>query len=101
MKELLEIYTEDGKETGKSEDRDIVHKEGIWHKVIHIWIINSKGEVLIQKRSNNKDTKYLFLKLKIIILIIKSPGCWDVSVGGHISFGETSKEAALKELSEE
>jgi isopentenyl-diphosphate Delta-isomerase len=55
MKELLEIYLKNGKPTGESEEREIIHEKGIWHKVIHIWVINKKGQLLLQKRSPNKD----------------------------------------------
>lgn len=40
----------------------------------------------IQKRAFNKDS---------------NPGKWDVSVAGHVSSGQTSIEAAVREVSEE
>ena len=42
--------------------------------------------MLLQKRNPEKDT---------------FPNLWDVSVAGHIEFGESPKEAALREVYEE
>jgi isopentenyl-diphosphate delta-isomerase len=53
--------------------------KGIIHRVIRIFITNSKGEILLQRRSDNCYT---------------SPGKWDQSVGGHVDEGESYDEAA-------
>lgn len=52
----------------------------------HVWIYNTKGEVLLQKRSMNMSTH---------------PGRWDVSAAGHIDFGENPGQAAVRETKEE
>ncbi len=62
------------------------HKENDLHMAAHIWIFNSKWEVLIQKRTDNKDSY---------------PWLWDISVAGHISSGETMLTGAFRETSEE
>jgi len=49
-------------------------------------VLNSKGEMFLQKRSANKDTY---------------PGYWDTSVGGHVGPGESYDEAARREMMEE
>jgi hypothetical protein len=36
--------------------RQAVHRDGDWHRAVHIWLINSKGELVLQKRSKFKDT---------------------------------------------
>ena len=59
--------------------------KGEYHLVVHIWVINSKGEFLIQRRS---DTKPLM------------PGEW-AATGGSAFAGEGSRHAALRELREE
>jgi len=41
---------------------------------VHVWIYNSKGRVILQKRAEGKDT---------------FPGRWDVSVGGHVTSGDS------------
>src|SRR3990167_2990123 len=63
-----------------------VHDKGLWHSAIHLWIYNSKGEVLLQKR----DAKKLIW-----------PDLWDISVAGHMQAGEAKEAAVLKEAEEE
>lgn len=84
--ESLDILDEHGEQTGEIKLRTLVHKEGNWHKAIHLWIINSRGELLVQKRSPNKDSH---------------PNEWDISCAGHIPAGETSIGTVFKELKEE
>jgi isopentenyldiphosphate isomerase len=56
------------------------------HRSIHILVLNHQGLILLQKRSLSKDME---------------PGKWDSSVGGHVSFGQSYQEAALREAQEE
>jgi isopentenyldiphosphate isomerase len=83
--ELLKILNENGQETGQILDKIIVHKNGLWHKEIAIWIFNHKGEVLIQKRSPNK---------------IIAPNKWALCAG-HVPADEDSITSAQRELFEE
>ena len=53
--EILDIINEDGKVIG-SKERKEVYKDGDLHRTIHIWIINSNKELLVQKRSQKKET---------------------------------------------
>lgn len=85
-KELIDVLDENGIKTGKILPRNEVHKQGLWHRIIVVAIINEKNEILIQQRSNNKD---------------KNPGMWDISVTGHLSAGQDSLTAATREISEE
>lgn len=50
--------------------RHEVHQNGYWHRISHVWIINSKSEILCQKRSLLKD---------------KAPGKWEPFFGGHLN----------------
>lgn len=86
--EMVNIYNpEDLKETKAIISKDSAHKLGIWHGSIHLIIINKdKTKVLLQKRSSNKDLY---------------PNMWDISVGGHISSGESDEVAVKRELKEE
>jgi len=56
------------------------------HRAIGIFVINELGQILMQKRSLKKDI---------------DPGKWSYSVGGHVIFGQTYKQAAIRELKEE
>lgn len=85
MTEYLDIYDEQDNHLGTKE-RKLVHADGDWHHVINAWIYNSKGEILLQKRS---DTKRKF------------PGYWDLSVGGHVSVGEDWELGLEREVAEE
>ena len=59
--------------------------EGEYRQSVHTWIMNSKGEFLIQKRSPNKKT---------------FPNMWS-QTGGGVDEGETTLQAALRECNEE
>lgn len=84
--EFLDIYDENGELTGEVQTYDDVHLHGLLHKTIHVWVINSKREILLQKRVK---TMRAF------------PSHWDISASGHISSGQTSLEAAKVESLEE
>lgn len=85
-KEYLEVYDSNGNGTGEKALKSIVHKKGLHHATIHLWIYTKRGEILIQKRSLRK---------------ILNPGVWDVSVAGHIHFNETYINAVVREAFEE
>lgn len=70
---------------GSGSKQEAIEK-GIIHRVVRIFITNSRGEVLLQKRAAHIKT---------------GPGKWDQSVGGHVDVGEEYDEAAHRELKEE
>lgn len=84
--EMLDILNEDGSPTGKIVSKKEAHEKGLWHRASHIWFINSKGEILLQRRSKNKDSH---------------PDVYDVSAAGHLSAGDTPMQGALREIEEE
>jgi isopentenyl-diphosphate delta-isomerase type 1 len=84
--EFFDVLDQSGKLTGNVCPRSIVHRNGYFHATAHVWIVNQSGEVLLQKRSLQKDTH---------------PGLWDISCAGHLSAGDTSLDAAVRELNEE
>lgn len=86
MEEMFDILNENGEYTGKVESRAKCHKEGLYHKAVAVWIINSKQQVLLQKRSPNKRMW---------------PNTWDVTAGGHVLTGEFGFEAIIREIKEE
>ena len=88
--EYFDILNPDGSRTGRKKERSLVHRDGDYHGTIHIWLFRrgpeGKTEVLLQKRSQNKDA---------------FPGCYDISCAGHILAGEEPEPSALRELEEE
>ena len=87
--ELLDIVDENGTPTGQTIDREEAHRLGIRHRTSHVWLArkhDGKIQVLLQKRSRNKDSY---------------PGCYDISSAGHIPAGQGFVESALRELREE
>lgn len=64
---LIELGSISG--TGRLCARQKAHADGLWHRSVGVWLFNSKGRVLLQKRSPEKDT---------------FPSRLDISVGGHI-----------------
>ncbi|MCI9246880.1 MAG: NUDIX domain-containing protein [Clostridia bacterium] len=86
MEEYFEVLNEKGEYTGEVETREKCHKEGLWHKAVVVFIINSKNQVLLQKRS---ETKKLW------------PNMWDVTAGGHVLEGEMGFQALIREAKEE
>ena len=66
--------------------REEVHREQMMHRSVHLLVFNRRGEVLLQKRSLNKDTY---------------PGTWDSTVSGHLDSGESYDQCVIRESSEE
>lgn len=86
MDELIDILNSKGEKTGETCLKSEAHKKGIYHASVHIWIFDKAKNVLIQKRTSNKDT---------------FPNLWDISVAGHISVGEEPLTSAVREVEEE
>ena len=87
MSEYWDILDADGEKTGKRVKRERFGTLGVgqYHLVVHVWITNSSGEFLIQKRSRNKQPM---------------PGEWGAT-SGSVKSGEDSRTAAIRELYEE
>jgi len=83
--ELWDIYTRDRVKTGRLHRRGKPMRRGDYHLVVHIWIRNSKGEYLIQKRADTVEM---------------CPGLWAVT-GGSAVAGDDSVTAMLRETKEE
>ena len=85
MTEYFDVVNDDDKVIGTA-SRDECHKKGLLHRAVHIIILNSKCEILLQKRSMEKDLY---------------PGWWIDAAAGHVESGETYKDAAKREMMEE
>lgn len=67
--------------------RKTAHESGdMYYRTIYVVIKNERNEILIEKRSGTKDLY---------------PNCWDISVGGHVDFGKSYEETAVREVKEE
>lgn len=84
--EFLETVDASGNITGLARRSELHGNPSLIHRVVHVLVFTSTGELLLQKRSMNKDV---------------APGKWDASVGGHINPGEDSSTAAIREMEEE
>ncbi|KAL1556925.1 Nudix hydrolase 3, variant 4 [Salvia divinorum] len=85
--EYLDVLTRTGEKTGVSKPRGDVHRDGDYHRAVHVWIFaESTQELLLQLRAECKDSW---------------PGHWDISSAGHISAGDSSLVTARRELQEE
>ncbi|KAL5825376.1 hypothetical protein ACOSQ3_021439 [Xanthoceras sorbifolium] len=85
--ELFDVLTKSGGKTGITKPRGDVHRDGDYHRAVHVWIFaESTQELLLQRRADCKDSW---------------PGLWDISSAGHISAGDSSLTTAQRELYEE
>lgn len=84
--EWVPLVDEKGKVTGQAPRSHVHNGSKLLHPVVHLHVINNKGEILLQKRPLRKQIQ---------------PGKWDTAVGGHISTGETLEQALQKEAAEE
>ncbi|MEW5767223.1 MAG: Smr/MutS family protein [bacterium] len=85
-KELFDIVDRAGHIIGQT-SRQVCHSgPGLLHRVAHVLVFNSRGELYLQKRSQTKDIQ---------------PGKWDTSVGGHLAPGEDFRKGGCRELEEE
>lgn len=84
--ELWDVYDINRSRTGRLHPRPEPMPEGDYHTVIHVCLFNHAGQMLIQQRQTFKEGW---------------PNLWDVTVGGSALAGETSRQAAARELEEE
>ncbi len=78
--EYLDIYDENGEYLGK-EDRNIVHRDALWHNTVHCWLYDKDGNIYFQIR---KEEQKLY-----------------TTASGHVKAGETIKEGFGREVEEE
>lgn len=84
--ELWDVYDKYRQKTGRTHERGNPLNEGDYHLVVHVWIVNDKGEFLIQKRQPWKNGW---------------PNMWDGSAAGSAILGDSSEAAAIRETKEE
>jgi isopentenyldiphosphate isomerase len=96
MKEMLKIYSYQGEYVGemeKSEAHNVMKQQfsqtgkvQIKHRDVKLILINSKGRIILQRRSKWKGD---------------NAGMWDKTIGGHVSADDSYDLAMLKECAEE
>jgi 16S rRNA (adenine1518-N6/adenine1519-N6)-dimethyltransferase len=83
--ELFDVVNEQNEVTGQK-PRGEVHAEGLRHRAVHVFVVNKRGQVYLQKRSHLKDVH---------------PLTWDSSASGHLDVGESYADCAVREVREE
>ncbi len=83
--EVVQIVDLDNNETG-SATRAEMRAKGLPHRATYIFVLNTQGEIFVQKRTMNKDIY---------------PGYLDVATGGVVLAGESYELSAERELAEE
>ena len=84
--ELVDLYDENRVPLGLTAERHCPKGANEYRMVVHVCLFDSRGRLLIQKRTMEKHI---------------CPGLWDVSVGGGVDAGETSRQGAEREFREE
>ncbi len=84
--EKYDVLNEDGTLSGKRASYTDVHTQGLWHRSVELYVVNSKNEVLLQKRSEHVEL---------------CPGAWHASAAGHVGAGVSIIEAIKNEAREE
>lgn len=85
MEEFFDVVDGQDNIIGKASRKEC-HEKGLLHRTIQVVVLNSRGEMLLQQRSQSMDTM---------------KGHWSSAAGGHVNSGESYSEAAKRELKEE
>lgn len=86
---IWDLYNKNFEKTGKVVQENNIDDipNGLYHLTVNVWIINSKNEVLMVKKSLNFDLRY--------------PGYW-TSINGNVASGDDSyctiKKIILKKI---
>ena len=85
VEEYLDVVDENDNVVG-CERRDLIHRLGLLHRGTHVFLFNSEGQLLVQRRQGNCESWPLAL---------------DCSVSEHVKSGENFHDAAVRGLEEE
>lgn len=83
--EILEIVNERDEVIGTAA-RSEIHRRGLLHRAVHIFVFDPEGNIYVQRRAASKD---------------RHPGKLDSSAAGHVDPGESYLQTASRELQEE
>lgn len=84
--EFVDLYDENRLPLGRTAERSGPKGPGEYRMVVHVCVFDRRGRLLIQRRAAEK---FIW------------PNLWDVSVGGGVDAGETSRQGAEREFREE
>ncbi|NTW13557.1 MAG: NUDIX domain-containing protein [Candidatus Moranbacteria bacterium] len=84
--ELIDIYDENNALLGITRMKSEAHRDGLWHRAVHVFLFDDEGSVLLQLRNKNRDV---------------NPDRWSPAAAGHVSSGESISAAAIRETREE
>ena len=84
--EFVDLYDENRLPLGRTAERSGPKGPGEYRIVVHVCVFDRRGRLLIQQRAAEK---FIW------------PNLWDVSVGGGVDAGETSRQGAEREFREE
>lgn len=85
MPEYWDLYDNDRNPLKKIQKRGELLEEGTFHVVVSVWTVNQENKLLMTLRSAQKELY---------------PNLWE-NTSGSVVHGETSLQAALRELKEE
>lgn len=83
--EYIDVVDENNKLIGIIVPKNEVHEKGLWYREVVGFVMNEKGEILLQKRAAGKKDK---------------SNMWEVCYG-HVSSKEEPKTSMIRELEEE
>ena len=86
MSDLIDGLTSSGLRTGDILPRTEIHQLGKYHRAVHLYLVNARNELLLQRRALTVD---------------HFPGAFSISVLGHIKAGEFSSDCVKREAQEE
>lgn len=84
--EIFGVVNENDEVIGEATRGEVHKNPNLIHRTVDIWVLNDRGEILIQQRSLTKDY---------------APGEWDISCAGHVRKGQNLEATAERELQEE
>jgi len=84
--EFFDIVDENDNIIGRATRRQVHKNKKLIHRSVGVAVFDDRGRIFLQKRSITKDTE---------------PLKWTISCSGHVISGDTYKETARRELTEE
>jgi isopentenyldiphosphate isomerase len=81
----IEVLTVYGGPTGTLKPIGDVHRDGDWHRVVHVWVVTKAGRILLRRRCRHEEA---------------GPKRWGVPVRGHVRAREIVFFTAIRKVAE-